>query len=1018
MPSAPGVYNGGVVLRGPTSKPVSSIEMLTVDANGHMSHQAVPVGSFAGLSGDPMDNASLATALNAKVAKAGDTMTGALRVPAGDYFTPGFEVGSTVGMYGSNALTIAVSGQECSTLTQTALNFRSSIVLGWSGNSSSTGPIDAQLARNATGQLDVRGNSGLRVRNLANSANAPVVCSEIDFGAKAGFDRKIVPQTYGVLLPGNSALSGTFTTGNNAFALNSGINIAFNTAGGDDAFIYRVGAGYGAANLDVRAANGLRIRNQANNAFAPFESGAITSDSNIYAGAAAEIGFTGRTRITAPVADKLWINGAASSNGVQLALGNGVLSLRDRTDSGPGTFNCGALNATGAIVSTAVTSTFGTGISTNGAWQVNEAEFRHRSWGSTNCVLIARPDQSALVFTNPTVAGGPFVGRGQDDGGNRTGFNFGTTSITASARSGYSATPVTFSVSGVASIGYGTITASAPSLNIAQTWNNAAVSFNAIDCNITDTASVLQSTYATFRRDGTNQIVLWDKYDNVAQAAAIQIDAAVIQGASGGHVAMGTTGDPGMVGLTNGMGLSISASRFLGWGSSDNAVRNQSSVWTDTRLYRNTTGQLDVRGDNGLRVRNLANSADAAITCGNLFVNENLNTANLNGVGIGDGYSNNKVRIINSASSISNGVSQLRLDNTLYIAWSGAPNSSGNVDLNMCRNATGQLDVRGDSGLRVRNYANSGWASFQSGNITANGSIVGNNIGANSGSYFELLRSAGAGARFACESDYTCTIKRNDGSGNGITLDLRDPPNYRFRLGSSMNLDWGSTSSFPMLKRNGTSVDFRLADDSADSPIRCSAFVASTGNCGIGTSTPNVRLAIRQSGADLPSLRLEDGDITIPFTTFPINPLLNANTVGVWSALASASGGCAFSGFTSNAVGAYPLAFNGYHGNTSPTNPAVLFSGNKSDGGTSATTLAANELIAGFYNGTIAGVPVVTISASGDIVAARNLTVSPQASVTPASNGQLTFEATSNTSLTIKYKGSDGVVRTNVLTLS
>lgn len=42
----------------------------------------------------------------------------------------------------------------------------------------------------------------------------------------------------------------------------------------------------------------------------------------------------------------------------------------------------------------------------------------------------------------------------------------------------------------------------------------------------------------------------------------------------------------------------------------------------------------------------------------------------------------------------------------------------------------------------------------------------------------------------------------------------------------------------------------------------------------------------------------------------------------------------------------------------------------------------------------------------------------PGASVTPATNGDVTFELTSNTSLTVKAKGSDGTVRTVVLTLA
>jgi hypothetical protein len=42
----------------------------------------------------------------------------------------------------------------------------------------------------------------------------------------------------------------------------------------------------------------------------------------------------------------------------------------------------------------------------------------------------------------------------------------------------------------------------------------------------------------------------------------------------------------------------------------------------------------------------------------------------------------------------------------------------------------------------------------------------------------------------------------------------------------------------------------------------------------------------------------------------------------------------------------------------------------------------------------------------------------PAASVTPGSNGQLMVEATNNTTLTFKLKGSDGTVRSGTITLS
>lgn len=54
----------------------------------------------------------------------------------------------------------------------------------------------------------------------------------------------------------------------------------------------------------------------------------------------------------------------------------------------------------------------------------------------------------------------------------------------------------------------------------------------------------------------------------------------------------------------------------------------------------------------------------------------------------------------------------------------------------------------------------------------------------------------------------------------------------------------------------------------------------------------------------------------------------------------------------------------------------------------------------------------------GSLKANGNFRCSPASSVSLAVNGELSFEATSNTSITVKYRGSDGVTRTNVLTMS
>lgn len=48
----------------------------------------------------------------------------------------------------------------------------------------------------------------------------------------------------------------------------------------------------------------------------------------------------------------------------------------------------------------------------------------------------------------------------------------------------------------------------------------------------------------------------------------------------------------------------------------------------------------------------------------------------------------------------------------------------------------------------------------------------------------------------------------------------------------------------------------------------------------------------------------------------------------------------------------------------------------------------------------------------------RSLIQVPPASITPAANGDLVFEATSNTTATLKYRGSDGTVRSIAWTLA
>jgi len=58
------------------------------------------------------------------------------------------------------------------------------------------------------------------------------------------------------------------------------------------------------------------------------------------------------------------------------------------------------------------------------------------------------------------------------------------------------------------SLAAGTITASAPSLDITQTWNNAGVLFNAINLDITETASTFNSTFLDLKNGGVSKFTV------------------------------------------------------------------------------------------------------------------------------------------------------------------------------------------------------------------------------------------------------------------------------------------------------------------------------------------------------------------------------------------------------------------------------------------------------------------------------------------------------------------------------
>lgn len=91
-------------------------------------------------------------------------------------------------------------------------------------------------------------------------------------------------------------------------------------------------------------------------------------------------------------------------------------------------------------------------------------------------------------------------------------------------------------------------------------------------------------------------------------------------------------------------------------------------------------------------------------------------------------------------------------------------------------------------------------------------------------------------------------------------------------------------------------------------------------------------------------------------------------------------------------------------------------------------SVAINDDLAGLSSvegtGTVTGVSFASANGFSAVVADPlttpeiTLKMTPDASATPDSNGDALIEATSDTSATYKFKGSDGVVRSFIMPLS
>lgn len=227
----------------------------------------------------------------------------------------------------------------------------------------------------------------------------------------------------------------------------------------------------------------------------------------------------------------------------------------------------------------------------------------------------------------------------------------------------------------------------------------------------------------------------------------------------------------------------------------------------------------------------------------------------------------------------------------------------------------------------------------------------------------------------------------------------------------------GTSSAFPSIKRNGTAINIRLADDSADAPLTASNITAS-GTLATGSTGTTASLDLQIGAANYGwyynagQIGLVKNGVLICYadnsSRFAIGVSGGLTVTSVTESTTTATGAIV----TAGGVG---IAKNlNVGGNI--TGAGVISTGGMTLGAGSSVLFTGRSRIKSTADGEI------SIRNNADTSYA-NITVGtvtqfPAATVTPTVNGQLVFEATSNTSLTVKLKGTDGVVRSAVITLA
>jgi hypothetical protein len=342
-----------------------------------------------------------------------------------------------------------------------------------------------------------------------------------------------------------------------------------------------------------------------------------------------------------------------------------------------------------------------------------------------------------------------------------TGVEFGAGFDAASPPAIGSTTPNTGAFTSL-SANNGTLTASAPVLDLAQTWNNAAVAFTAINLDITNTASAFGSQFLQFSIAGVPQVRFQRNFSTPVLYFG-NSDTGI--GSSSTTLSVYANGGATASFGAGGGGMNLRSDSPYSWASSTNLTSAN-----DLSLFRDAADTLAQRRTTNPQVFRIYNTYTDASNHERGFMRWSSNVLQIGTEKGGTG----------SARAL-----EFQTDGVTRMTIAG---SGGTINV-------GSGAQFGSNGIQVASTAS----------LRFSGGAIG------SSSDLWMLRSGSGIIRFATGSS-TSTADFN-----------------RLQFG-------GTTSSFPALKRDTTTLQVKLADNSAFTAIAASNLVL-TDNTGAETAT-------------------------------------------------------------------------------------------------------------------------------------------------------------------------------------